>query len=59
MSLLKNSALVGAGKLLLSGDSREQVSKIQKTTKIINLAESADFEERFLAGLFLRQMEVS
>ena len=59
VSLLKNSALVGAGKLLLSEDSKEHVSEIQQTTKIINLAQSAAFEERFLEGLFLRPMEVS
>ncbi|SPF44269.1 putative metal-binding protein [Candidatus Desulfosporosinus infrequens] len=59
VSLLKNSALVGAAKLLLSEDAREHVSEIQLTTKIINLAQSTDFEERFLEGLFLRPMEVS
>jgi uncharacterized 2Fe-2S/4Fe-4S cluster protein (DUF4445 family) len=58
VSLLKNSALVGAGKLLLSEDSREHISEIQQTTKIINLAQSTIFEERFLEGLFLRPMEV-
>ena len=33
--------------------------EIQRITKIINLAQSIDFEEQFLEGLFLRPMEVS
>jgi len=59
VSLFKNSALVGARKLLLTKDSRKHVSIIQQTTKIINLAQSIAFEEQFLEGLYLRPMEVS
>lgn len=51
--LCGNTALAGCERLLIDPDSGESLRRITGRARIINLAQSSEFEEFFLEGLYL------
>ncbi|MCL4500592.1 MAG: ASKHA domain-containing protein [Deltaproteobacteria bacterium] len=57
VELICDAALRGCSDLLLSAAAAEQLSGIRTSAKLINLALAPDFEELFLANLYLEPLK--
>ncbi|MGE0080077.1 MAG: ASKHA domain-containing protein [Thiohalomonadaceae bacterium] len=51
--LVGNTALAGCSDLLLRAHARDRFFRLQATAEVVNLAQSPEFDELFLAGLYL------
>ncbi len=54
VELCGNTALAGAGALLLAPEPAVRLAALRARARVVNLAQTPDFEERFLDQLFLR-----
>lgn len=59
VELCGNTALGGCQLLLLSSQARAELASIRRRATIVNLAQTAGFDDLFLECLYLRPMEAS
>ena len=56
IELCGNTALAGAGTLLLAPESIARLTALRAQARVVNLAHAPDFDDRFLDQLFLRPL---
>jgi uncharacterized 2Fe-2S/4Fe-4S cluster protein (DUF4445 family) len=57
VELISDAALRGCGDLILAVAAEDQLSRIRTTARLVNLALIPDFEELFLANLYLEPLK--